>query len=597
LRIDRQRRGATDAEDEFSMRSQTSQPVQRPWQAALSLLPFLIFVAPALALNPDQIALVVNARVPEGRKLAQLYAHQRHIPDGRIIEISIDPLNVDSPDDDIPFKAYEPIIARPIRDFLTMHQLQNKVTCLITFWGVPLRIDNRVLESAEKLELEQTQKELNQTRDQIVGQLAILESSARQVAPAFTPPTGSELPQLSRRLDASMTAIVRALPGAKDPAARTARFLQMISVAERLMGSARTRELMLQPMLAQFSATRPAPGDAAGARAQLADAQKKIAASQSPGATADDRRNAREVARKSLGLFGYAALLSAQADSFRAEQSESALDSELSLLWWQNYPRAMWIQNTLQWRVRSAIRQRHIQAAPTLMVTRLDAPSIQIVRNIILTSIKVEGQGLVGQVAIDARGKTGNDPYASYDRTLRNLAGLLRTRTKLKVTLEDTDALIPTRSMKDVAIYCGWYSLRNYQPPATFNAGAVGFHVASFELLSLRNPQQLGWVHGLLSDGVVGTLGPVAEPYLQSFPPADEFFPLLMTGKLTLAETYWRTVPLTSWMQTCIGDPLYNPYMKNPPLQVGNLPAQLRDALEPDDPFAMPASPATNPPP
>ena len=48
-------------------------------------------------------------------------------------------------------------------------------------------------------------------------------------------------------------------------------------------------------------------------------------------------------------------------------------------------------------------------------------------------------------------------------------------------------------------------------------------------------------MRGLLIDGVVGTLGPVAEPYLQSFPTADEFFPLLLTGKLTLAEVYWRT--------------------------------------------------------
>ena len=109
--------------------------------------------------------------------------------------------------------------------------------------------------------------------------------------------------------------------------------------------------------------------------------------------------------------------------------------------------------------------------------------------------------------------------------------------------------------------------------------GAIGFHVASSELVSLRTPNERGWVHGLINDGVVGTLGPVAEPYLHSFPPADEFFPLLMTGELTLAEVYWKTNPLTSWMNACIGDPLYRPYKVNPPLKVTDLPEELRAAL------------------
>jgi hypothetical protein len=76
-------------------------------------------------------------------------------------------------------------------------------------------------------------------------------------------------------------------------------------------------------------------------------------------------------------------------------------------------------------------------------------------------------------------------------------------------------------------------------------------------------------------------VGPVAEPYLHSFPPADEFFPLLLTGKLTLAEVYWKSNPMTSWMNTCIGDPLYKPYAVKPVLTVEDLPAQLQKAVDP----------------
>jgi hypothetical protein len=79
----------------------------------------------------------------------------------------------------------------------------------------------------------------------------------------------------------------------------------------------------------------------------------------------------------------------------------------------------------------------------------------------------------------------------------------------------------------------------------------------------------------------VGTLGAVNEPYLHAFPSPEEFFPLLMTGKMTLAEVYWATTPLTSWMMTFIGDPMYNPYAKNPKVKVEDLPELFRPMLKP----------------
>ena len=103
---------------------------------------------------------------------------------------------------------------------------------------------------------------------------------------------------------------------------------------------------------------------------------------------------------------------------------------------------------------------------------------------------------------------------------------------------------------------------------------------ASSELVSLHGRGERGWVHGLLSDGVCATVGPVAEPYLQSFPAADEFFPLLLTGKLTMAEVFWRTTPMVSWMQSCIADPLYTPFKSNPALKVQDLPKPLQVVFE-----------------
>jgi hypothetical protein len=88
----------------------------------------------------------------------------------------------------------------------------------------------------------------------------------------------------------------------------------------------------------------------------------------------------------------------------------------------------------------------------------------------------------------------------------------------------------------------------------------------------------------------------VAEPYLSAFPNADDFFPLLLTGERPLAEVYWRTNPMTSWMINMIGDPLYTPYKVNPQIKPEDLPELLRNALEPMPHIALPATrPATAP--
>jgi hypothetical protein len=132
-------------------------------------------------------------------------------------------------------------------------------------------------------------------------------------------------------------------------------------------------------------------------------------------------------------------------------------------------------------------------------------------------------------------------------------------------------------------------------PACAFVPGALGYHIASFEMVSLRG-NEIGWVAGLLNDGIASTLGPVAEPYLAAFPPPDDFFPLLLSGKLTLAEVYWKTTPMSSWMMCCIGDPLYTPFKKNPQLKDEDLSPGLRHALESAPASHAPASIETPPP-
>jgi uncharacterized protein (TIGR03790 family) len=122
------------------------------------------------------------------------------------------------------------------------------------------------------------------------------------------------------------------------------------------------------------------------------------------------------------------------------------------------------------------------------------------------------------------------------------------------------------------ALYCGWYSHKKYVDAFQWSKGAVGYHVASSEAVSLHDPKRKYWVKSMIEKGVIASIGPVKEPYLTAFPPPSIFFPLLMSGKYTLVEVFAMTNPFLSWQMILVGDPLYNPFRNNPAFVFKNSP-------------------------
>jgi uncharacterized protein (TIGR03790 family) len=540
----------------------------------------------AAALEPDQIALVINKNVPASRELAEFYAQKRGIPAGRMIE-----LDLPFPDEEMFFSRYNEQVVPAVRTFLHRKGLKDKVTCLVTFWGVPLRIGRRTATPAENEQLRIVQAEQEKVRAELQAAVAQAEALAKELDSSFSAGQGNEPAQLAKRGGDALTVVVRSvLP--MPPGERRARAVErLVALFDKLMGDAETAQRLASPELAGLSSERVTPERAGQVRRQADEWMRQVKELQSKPPSPQTQAAMRTLVRDHFGLFRYQELLNSQYAASESKETEAAFDSELSLVWWDNYPRFRWQPNALNCKVRSVPPG----TPPTLMVMRLDGPTEQSVDRIILSSLKAEKEGLKGQVALDGRGNRTDDGYGRYDATIRRLAELLRSKTKLTVTFDDREPLFQPGpgALKDVAVYCGWYSLRNYVPAFKFSEGAVGFHVASSELVSLRTPGEKGWVHGLINDGVAATLGPVAEPYLHSFPPADELFPLLMTGELTLAEVYWKTTPLTSWMNTCIGDPLYRPYKVNPPLDLKDLPDNLRAVFV--RPHRASSGPATAP--
>lgn len=248
------------------------------------------------------------------------------------------------------------------------------------------------------------------------------------------------------------------------------------------------------------------------------------------------------------------AWLQIEIDRIMGAETGASVDSELSLVLFGAYELYRWQPNLLRGSAPQAIK--------TLMVSRLDGPDYGIAKGLIDKAIAAEASGLTGHAYIDSRGIVEDTAYGYYDRSLRELALLIRSRTALPVAEETTGALFAPGSCPQTALYCGWYSVSRYVDAFDFVEGAVGFHIASYEAASLHEADNSRWCTAMLKDGITATLGPVAEPYLHAFPEPKAFFAELLDGRC-LVEAYYRTKPFNSWQLVLIGDPLYTPFKKS----------------------------------
>ena len=243
--------------------------------------------------------------------------------------------------------------------------------------------------------------------------------------------------------------------------------------------------------------------------------------------------------------------------------TRASVDSELTLIKvYGDYELQSWMKNPLFIK-NNGLYASTIPPNKVLMVSRIDGPNLKVSKRIIEDAIYAEGKGLKGLVCIDSRYKKipekGNiDFYHIYDKWLKDTGAYLKKKG-FSVKLDKTPKLFGPGSCNNTAIYCGWYSLSHFIDGFTWVKGAIGYHVASGECVSLHGKND-EWCRNLLMDGVSVTLGPVAEPYLQAFPPPQLFFGLLVEKGVSIAEAYILSCPFLSWQMILIGDPLYRPF-------------------------------------
>jgi len=521
-------------------------------------------------LTADELLLIYNANDPDSKKLAYHYAKIRQVPTDRLLGINVKPGR-----EAIAPKTFELQIRQPVRKYLEKNQLQEKVRCLVTFYGLPIRVDQQKLSPERQKLFDKWHKEFLDALDEferIIDQL-----DALGLGPIPTPhprkPSEKDYQPLLRKYQLSAPkAQKRILSMDQNKAVQFQP--QLVELIKKSEGVAK----ILQSLQAQNEAV---PGAAQQQLEQvkqiLQSTQNRIQQLLSQGLDSPARDEARRIIRHYYGLVALMDLLNRDIEQIKVDKSQAAVDSELSLLWWDDYPKQGWVWNSMNWRLRGDPgRQWQIPKPywnkPVLMVGRIDASTPQIAQRMIDDAVAVEHTGINGKVYIDSRGLSKNKKgLVEYDENLNDLAVMLWKNTQLVIRRDNLSKVFGPGQCPQAMLYCGWYSLRQYVDAFDFVPGAVGYHIASFEAISLKKPGEQGWCKRLLEDGVAATLGPVAEPYLQSFPLPTDFFGLLLTGRFTLAECYTYSLPFNSWMMMLLGDPLYRPFQNKAHLELSDV--------------------------
>lgn len=508
-------------------------------------------------LQPRHVAILANATSTESLAVAQHYAAKRGVPANHIVRLDL-PLR-----DTLTRPEYEELLVAPLRRALEERNLASSIRVIVTTYGVPLRIEAPTLTHDEKTWLAEAQSLVKTSR----ARLDQLKSAFQQMTPDspksdnLTNVPAQEILEIARtvtflpRVDQAWRAAVQHIRQLPQPESERA-LQKLLQLTQQYRGWG---------ILLQKEAGTGRPGFSIDNPTMAA--WRKLLEQTSPywaGFGREPIRSQRRLiyrwAKQLFGLRGVLELASAEVDLLTYTYADASLDSELSLLWWERnlYPVAWsWANPFFQ---DSAVNPDDL---PILMVSRLDGPTAELAKGLVDQALQAECSGLQGTMYFDTRGlkpKDATDAYGIYDQSLRDAAEVVKHRSLYNVVLDNAEATLSRPgSAPDVALYIGWYKLRAYENAFTFKPGAIGYHMASAETLSVHDPGETGWCKNALERGITATLGSVGEPYLDAFPEPARFTQLLLTGKYSLIEVYYMTSRYVSWRMALFGDPLYNP--------------------------------------
>jgi uncharacterized protein (TIGR03790 family) len=517
-------------------------------------------------LSANEVMIVANVNSRESLMVAEHYATSRGVPAQQIAKLDL-PL-----DDTMSRENYERRLVMPLRQALQDHRIQQSIRVLVTVYGVPLRVAPPKLTAEEQRWQRDASDRLGAARSQLLD----IERQAREIALQ----SGSKPAPLTKeeqgivayerhvafllRVDEAVQESVKRVRQLKSPTLHQwpAQLEAVVRDHQGLAGLAQLRhDLAMERQVLGSGADAPMRAE------QMEGLQLLLGSLELPVRTR--RAELYQEVGKVYGAYGVFGLATLELNLLSDEQADASVDSELSLLWWDR----AW--SGVAWRRPNPLHHAFKKPAggsrreiPILMVSRLDASTADLAFRLVDRAREAEQQGPAGTVYLDARGlpvKDPSDTYGRYDQSLRDLNSFLAQHTTHRSKLENTETRFHRPGeAPDVGLYVGWYRLRQYEDAFTFRPGAIGYHMASAEAVSLHRASEPGWCKNALERGITATLGSIGEPYLDAFPEPLEFVALLMTGQYSLVEAYYLTSRWISWRMVLVGDPLYNPWKTTP---------------------------------
>ena len=109
----------------------------------------MLFRSPAFALDADEIVVIANKNASESIGIARYYMEKRGIPKANLVTVWI------TDREWCTREAYEKKVVVPVRRFLKENDPSGRIRCLVTVYGLPLRVDPPAMTPDQKKQVKQ----------------------------------------------------------------------------------------------------------------------------------------------------------------------------------------------------------------------------------------------------------------------------------------------------------------------------------------------------------------------------------------------------------------------------------------------------------
>ena len=168
-----------------------SQYIQKWFLYVLALVALCTISAPCNALEPHEILVVANKRAAHSVWLAKYYMKKRNIPKTNLVELWI------TDKEQCSRKEYEERAIYKVRKHLKEKDPSNQIRCLVTMYGVPLKMQPPEMTDEQKRQA----KDLRKRRKILNNRIKALDDSQKEQA--------KELKKELKTLDKRITVLTR----------------------------------------------------------------------------------------------------------------------------------------------------------------------------------------------------------------------------------------------------------------------------------------------------------------------------------------------------------------------------------------------------